>query len=55
MRQIDLQEHQESKPKTLSVNERDLFHDVLPSVSIEPVKGEKEQISPQTRLDRRRA
>ena len=39
MRQINLQEHQESKPKTLTVNERDLFHDLLPSVSIEPVKG----------------
>ena len=39
MRQINLQEHRESKPKTLTVDERDLFHDVLPSVSFEPVKG----------------
>ena len=39
MRQINLQEYQESKPKTLTVSERDLFHDVLPSVSIGPVKG----------------
>ena len=39
MRQINLQEYQESKPYPLTVSERDLFHDVLPSVSIEPVKG----------------
>ena len=39
MRQINLQEYQESKPYPLTVSERDPFHDVLPSVSIEPVKG----------------
>ena len=39
MQQISLKEHQESKQIPLTVNDRDLFHDVLSSVSIEPVKG----------------
>ena len=39
MRQINLHEHQASKPKSLTVSERDLFRDLLPSVSIEPTKG----------------
>ncbi|MXY92130.1 MAG: hypothetical protein F4047_02255 [Caldilineaceae bacterium SB0670_bin_27] len=39
MRQIDLQEHQESKREPLTDKERDLLSDVLPSTSIEPVKG----------------
>ena len=39
MRQINLQEHQESKWEPLTPDERDLLSDVLPSVSIEPVRG----------------
>jgi len=39
MRQINLNEHQSSRPQSLSVNERDLFQDLLPSVSIEPTRG----------------
>ena len=38
MRQINLQEHQESNPIPLEVDERDLLRDMLSSVSIEPVK-----------------
>ena len=39
MRQIDLKEHQESGPHTLSVTERDLLGVAVPSLSIAPVKG----------------
>ena len=38
MQQINLQEHQESNPIPLEVDERDLLRDMLSSVSIEPVK-----------------
>ena len=41
MQKVDLQEHETSKPHLLSVSERDQIQDVLPSVSIEPVKGKK--------------
>ena len=39
MRQIDLQEYQASGPHTLSVTERDLLNEALPSVNISPVHG----------------
>ena len=38
MKQINLQEYQESNPIPLEVDERDLLKDLLSSVSIEPVK-----------------
>ena len=41
MRKVDLQEHETSKPHRLSVSERDQLQDVLPSVSVEPVKGKR--------------
>ena len=41
MRKIDLKEHETSKPYRLSVSERDQLGDVIPSVSLEPVKGKK--------------
>ena len=41
MRRIDLKEHETSKPYRLSVIERDQLGDVLPSVSLEPVKGKR--------------
>lgn len=40
MRQINLNEHQDSRLKSLTVHERDLFQDLLPSVSIKPTTGE---------------
>ena len=39
MQQINLQEFQQSKQIPLEIDERDRLQDVLPSVSIEPVKG----------------
>ncbi|MDE0198136.1 MAG: hypothetical protein OXK78_08070 [Caldilineaceae bacterium] len=39
MKQINLQEYQDSKQTPLTISERDLINDTLPSVSIEPVKG----------------
>ena len=39
MKQINLQEYQDSKQTLLTVSERDLINDALPSVSIESVKG----------------
>ena len=39
MKQINLQEYQDSKEILLTVSDRDLINDALPSVSIEPVKG----------------
>ena len=38
MRQINLEEYQDSGPITLGVDERDVLRELLPSVSIEPVK-----------------
>lgn len=38
MRQINLEEYQCSGPITLGVDERDVLRDLLPSVSVEPVK-----------------
>ena len=37
---IDLTEHRPSEPWTLSVAQRDALRDVLPSVTVEPVRGE---------------
>ncbi len=39
MRPIDLREHQPSGPWTLSIAERDGLREVLPSVTVEPVRG----------------
>ncbi len=39
MKQINLQEYHDSKQALLTVSDRDLINDALPSVSIEPVKG----------------
>lgn len=39
MKQINLQEYQDSKQTLLTISERDLINDALPFVSIEPVKG----------------
>ena len=41
MREVELLEHEKSKPHRLSVSERDQLQDVLPSVSVEPVKGKR--------------
>lgn len=42
MKQIDLQEYQDSKQTPLTISERDLINDTLPSVSTEPVKGKRD-------------
>ena len=39
MREINLQEYQQSESLQLSVNERDALRDVLPSVAVHPVAG----------------
>ena len=39
MKQINLQEYQDSKQTLLTISDRDLINDALPSVSIEPIKG----------------
>lgn len=39
MKQINLQEYQDSKQILLTVSDRDLIKEVLPSISVEPVKG----------------
>ena len=43
MRQIDLQEHQDSEPHTLSVVERDALHSAINSLTIRPVPGESDK------------
>ena len=40
MRQIDLQEYQDSEPHALAVVERDVLKGVIPSLGITPVSGE---------------
>ena len=43
MRQINLQEHEYSELHTLSVSERDLLSDTIPSLAIVPAPGESEK------------
>ena len=43
MRQINLQEHEYSELHTLSVSERDLLSDAIPSLAIVPAPGESEK------------
>ncbi|MXX24092.1 MAG: hypothetical protein F4Z82_01420, partial [Caldilineaceae bacterium SB0668_bin_21] len=38
MQQINLREYQESDKISLTVDKRDLLREILPSVSIEPIK-----------------
>jgi len=42
MRQLDLQEYQESKPYRLSVRERDALRKALPSLAIEPAPDKRD-------------